>query len=110
MFKNMSLALLASASCLAGLHQASAIEAAPLSEPTVIYAGQGVQRPVAPVRTAYAERSNMGGGFIEFLFGDGPSQGERYQQQPAYEPRRQLFAPIEPQQTLRQPEQASKPA
>ena len=37
------------------------------------------------MRTAYAERSNMGGGFIEFLFGDGPGQGERYQQQPAYQ-------------------------
>ena len=31
---------------------------------------------------ASAERSNMGGGFIEFLFGDGPPQGGRYQQQP----------------------------
>jgi lipoprotein-anchoring transpeptidase ErfK/SrfK len=27
----------------------------------------------------------MGGGFIEFLFGDGANQGERYQQQPAYQ-------------------------
>jgi lipoprotein-anchoring transpeptidase ErfK/SrfK len=111
MFKTMSVALLAGASLLgAGLHQASAIEAAALPEPSVIYADQPVQRQPAPVRTAYAERSNMGGGFIEFLFGDGPAQGERYQQQPSYEPRRQLFAPIEPQQTLRQPEQASEPA
>ena len=112
MFKNMSLALLASASCLAGLHQASAIEAAPLSEPTVIYAGQGVQRPAALVRTAYAERSNMGGGFIEFLFGDGPSQGGRYQQQPMYEQQPSYGAPpllpMDPQQTLRQ-EDASGP-
>jgi lipoprotein-anchoring transpeptidase ErfK/SrfK len=111
----MSLALLAGASCLgAGLHQAAAIEAAPLSEPTVIYADQSLQRPLAPVRTAYAERSNMGGGFIEFLFGDG--QGERYQQQPAYQQqpsydqRRALLPPMEPQQTLRQQEDASEPA
>jgi lipoprotein-anchoring transpeptidase ErfK/SrfK len=110
MFKRMSLALLASASCLgAGLHQAAAIEAAPLSEPNVIYADQSVQRPLAPVRTAYAERSNMGGGFIEFLFGDGPTQGERYQQQPSYE-QRPLLPPMEPQQTLRQQEDASDPA
>jgi lipoprotein-anchoring transpeptidase ErfK/SrfK len=117
MFKRMSLALLASASCLgAGLHQASAIEAAPLSEPSVIYADQPAQRQPTPVRTAYAERSSMGGGFIEFLFGDGPSQGGRYQQQPAYqaqpsyEPRRPLLSPMEPQQTMRPQEEASEPA
>jgi len=111
MFKRMSLALLASASCLgAGLHQAAAIEAAPLSEPNVIYADQFVQRPLAPVRMAYAERSNMGGGFIEFLFGDGPNQGERYQQQPSYEQRRPFLPPMEPQQTLRQQEDANDPA
>jgi lipoprotein-anchoring transpeptidase ErfK/SrfK len=111
MFKTMSLALLAGASLLtAGLHQALAIEAAALPEPSVIYADQPVQRQPAPVRTAYAERSNMGGGFIEFLFGDGPNQGERYQQQPSYEPARPLFAPVEPQQTLRHPEQAGEPA
>ncbi len=71
MFKKMSLALLASASFLAtGFHQAAAIEAGSLAEPTVIYADQGAPQP-APVRMAYAERSSMGGGFIEFLFGDG---------------------------------------
>jgi lipoprotein-anchoring transpeptidase ErfK/SrfK len=115
MFKRMSLALLAGASCLsAELHQAAALEAAPLAEPNVIYAEQSVQRPLTPVRTAYAERSNLGGGFIEFLFGDG--QGERYQQQPAYQQqpsydrRRPLLPPMEPQQTLRQQEDASDPA
>jgi lipoprotein-anchoring transpeptidase ErfK/SrfK len=108
MFKTMSLALLAGASFLgAGLHSAAAIELAQLSEPNVIYADQSVQRPAAPVRTAYAERSNMGGGFIEFLFGDGAIQGERYQQQPSYEQRRPLLPQIEPQQTLRQQEDAS---
>jgi len=117
MFKNMSLALLAGASCLgAGLHQASAIEAAPLPEPNVIYADQSIQRPAAPVRTAYAERSNMGGGFIEFLFGDGPNQGERYQQQPAYqqqpsyEPRLPLLPQMDPQQVSRQQEDSVEPA
>jgi lipoprotein-anchoring transpeptidase ErfK/SrfK len=86
MFRKISLALLAGASCVgAGLHQAAAIELAPPAEPTVIYANQSVPQPAAPVRTAYAEHSNMGGGFIEFLFGDGLNQGERYQQQPAYQ-------------------------
>jgi lipoprotein-anchoring transpeptidase ErfK/SrfK len=85
MFRKISLALLAGTSCVgAGLHQAAANEAAALPEPSVIYAGQPAQQPVAPVRTASAERSNMGGGFIEFLFGGG-NQGERYQQQPAYQ-------------------------
>src|SRR6266851_4212680 len=111
MFKTMSLALLAGASFLgAGLHPAAAIEAAPRSEPRLIYADRPTQRPAAPVRTAYAERSNMGGGFIEFLFGDGAIQGERYQQQPSYEQRRLLLPQIEPQQTLRQQEDASDPA
>jgi lipoprotein-anchoring transpeptidase ErfK/SrfK len=86
----------------------------------VIYADQSAQRPVAPVRTAYAERSglgrgNMGGGFIEFLFGDGPAQGERYQQQPAYQQQPSYesgrpMSPMEPQQMLRQQEDASDPA
>ena len=113
MFKNMSLALLAGASCLgAGLHQALAIEATPLAEPSVIYADQPAQRPLAPVRTAYAERSNMGGGFIEFLFGDGQIQGERYQQQPTYQqqPSYQSRGPLlPPQQVMREQEEASEP-
>jgi lipoprotein-anchoring transpeptidase ErfK/SrfK len=112
----MSLALLAGASCLgAGLRPAAAIEPAPLPEPTVIYA-EPVQLPLAPVRTAYAERSTMGGGFIEFLFGDGQNQAERYQQQPAdqqppsYEQQRPLLPQSEPQQVMRQQEQVSEPA
>ena len=51
--------------------------------------------PPAPVRVAYAERSNMGGGFIEFLFGGGANQGERYQQQPDYQrPATRRITPI----------------
>jgi lipoprotein-anchoring transpeptidase ErfK/SrfK len=112
----MSLAFLASASCIgAGLHPAAAIEAAPLPEPTVVYADQVPQRPAQPVRMASAERSNMGGGFFEFLFGEGQPQGQRYQQQPAYqqqpsyEPQRPLYQQSEPQQVLRQPEEAADP-
>jgi lipoprotein-anchoring transpeptidase ErfK/SrfK len=107
MFKKISLALLACASSLgAGLQQAAAIEAAPAAEPTVIYADQ-----FAPVRTASAERSNMGGGFIEFLFGDGQNQGERYQQQPTYQqqPGYQQQPLLPPQQSMRQQDEASDP-
>jgi lipoprotein-anchoring transpeptidase ErfK/SrfK len=115
MLKIMHLALLTGASCFcAGLHQAAAIEAAPVLEPTVIYAEQSAQRPLA-MPTAYAERSNMGGGFLEFLFGDGQSQGERYQQQPgyqpqpSYQPRRSLLPQFEPLQGLRRQEDAGEP-
>jgi lipoprotein-anchoring transpeptidase ErfK/SrfK len=110
MLKTMSVALLAGASCLAaGLHQAEAIETSPLSDPALIYADRPTQRPAAPVRTVYAGRSNMGGGLIEFLFGDGQAQGRRYQQQPAYQQQpsydqRRLFPPMEPQQVMRQQE------
>ena len=83
MFRKMTLALLASASSLvAGTHQAAAIDVAP-PEPTVIYGSQAPQ-PV-PMRAAYSERSGMGGGFIQFLFGDQQGQGDRYQQQPSYQ-------------------------
>ena len=110
MSKRMSVALLAGVSCLgAGLHQAAAVEAVRVTEPTVIYAEQTTPRPVAPARTLYAERSNMGGGFIEFLFGDGANQGGRYQQQPSYEQRRSLLPPMDPQQSMRRPEDAYEP-
>ena len=110
MFRRMSLALLTGVSCLSvGLQPAKAFEAAPLPEPNVVYADQTVQRP-APVRTAYAERSNLGGGFIEFLFGDGRDRGDRYQQQPSYQPRGPLLPPMAPQQSIRQQEEDGEPA
>ena len=73
MSRKMSLALLASVSCLGFSDSAFAIDASPVPEPTVIYAREPAQP--APVRTASAERSQMGGGFLQFLFGDGPQQG-----------------------------------
>jgi lipoprotein-anchoring transpeptidase ErfK/SrfK len=116
MSKKISLALLASASCLGFADRASALDASPPAEPTVIYAREPAQPQ--PVRTAYAERSNMGGGFIEFLFGEGAPQGERYQQQPAYQqqppygygPQRAPLPPMDPQQSMRQQDEASDPA
>ena len=106
-----SLALLASASCLCFASEAFAIDASQITEPTVIYG-----REPAPVRTVSAERSNnMGGGFIEFLFGDAP-QGGRYQQAPAYQTqpdygygRRALLPPMDPQ-SMRREEEMIDPA
>jgi lipoprotein-anchoring transpeptidase ErfK/SrfK len=123
MFRKMTLALLAGASSLAtGVHPAAAIEAR-LAEPQVLYANPAPQ-PVAPVRTASADRSNMGGGFIEFLFGDsqGQAQGGRYpqqpaypqqpvyQQQPAYDGRRQMLLPQNDMQQADPQAEASEPA
>jgi len=108
----MYLALLAGMSFLGSPHWVLANEAGFVSEPTVIYADQSAQRPVAPMRMASAQRSNMGGGFIEFLFGDGPGQGYQqqpmYQQQPSYGGRRSL-PPMDPQQPMQQ-EEAADPA
>jgi len=103
------LALLAGASFFStGLHQAVANEAEFVSEPTVIYAAPSAERPAAPMRMASAERSNMGGGFIEFLFGDGQNQGDRYRQQPyQQQPEYPSQRPIEPQQAARQPERGA---
>ena len=106
----ISLALLASASCLCFASEASAIDASPIAEPRVIYG-----RESAPVRMVSAERSGMGGGFIEFLFGDAP-QGGRYQRDQAYQPqpdyggRRSLLPPMDPQQSMRGEEEAVDPA
>jgi lipoprotein-anchoring transpeptidase ErfK/SrfK len=108
MFRKISLGLLAGASCVGfGLHQAAAMELAPQAEPSVIYAGQPAQQPAAPVRTAYAERSNMGGGFIEFLFGDRPGQGGSYQQQPVYQQQPSYYGSQPTQQNASEPSHAA---
>ena len=99
MLKTTSLALLAGAAFLAfGIDRAAAIDAANLPEPTVIYAPPPQQ--IAPVRAAYAERANMGGGFIEFLFGDRPVQDPRYQPEPMYQQQPAYYGrePMPPQQ------------
>lgn len=95
MLKRISFALLAGASFLAmGVDQAAAIDPAELSEPGVIYA----RGPQPPTRIAYSGRSNLGGGFIEFLFGGGPAQDQAYrqpvyQQQPSYDDQRRGLLP-----------------
>ena len=108
----ISLALLASASFLCFAGEAAAIDASSWSEPTVIYARQPAP---PPVRVASAQRSNMGGGFIEFLFGDAPQGGryqreQVYQQMPEYGGRRSLLPPMDPQQSMQREEQLLDPA
>ena len=108
----ISLALLASVSCLCFTDQAAAIDASAPAERNVIY----YSRQPAPARMAYAGRSQMGGGFIEFLFGDGP-QGGRYQQpsyeqQPGYYGRRSLLPPVDPHDAMyrrEEPDPAQRP-
>ena len=85
MSKKLSLALLASATFLCATINSAAAQSAP------------------PVRMA----SNLGGGFIEFLFGDAPRGGryeQMYQQQPdvGYDGRR--LPPMDPQGMFRQQE------
>jgi lipoprotein-anchoring transpeptidase ErfK/SrfK len=85
--KRMYLALLASASFLSfGFPHAAANEASFVIAPLVIYPDP----TDPPVRMASTDRPNLGGGFIEFLFGDRP-QGA-YRQQPSY-PSQQPFMP-----------------
>jgi len=81
--KKMYFALLASACLLnQGFSKAAANEADFVYDPVVLHPDQSARpQAVAPMRTASADRPNMGGGFIEFLFGDGPGQGDRYQPQ-----------------------------
>jgi lipoprotein-anchoring transpeptidase ErfK/SrfK len=110
------LALVAGASCVCFADLAAALDASPSAEPTVIYATRPAQG-----RMAYAERAQLGGGFIEFLFGDGP-RGGRYQQQPSYQQRyqqqpgygydgrRSLLPPIDPQPSMRQPQEEDETA
>jgi len=101
MFKKMSVALLGSAcTFVAGADGARAFEnTVPNDPPAVLYAPKV---PAAPVRVA--SNANMGGGFIEFLFGDGPGRGPAYapqqpayQQQPGYYDQRRLPPMGEPQ-------------
>jgi lipoprotein-anchoring transpeptidase ErfK/SrfK len=91
MSRHVTLALLAGASFLSiGIDSAAAFDRAP-SGPSVIYANDP---QATAVRSAYAEQSNMGGGFIQFLFGDGV-QARRYyeQQQPVYQQQPSYYVP-----------------
>jgi lipoprotein-anchoring transpeptidase ErfK/SrfK len=101
--KKMYFALIGSACWLGlGFPQAAANEADFVTAPVVLHPDQSATPPApAPIRIASADRPNMGGGFIEFLFGDGQGQGyqpqgQAYRQQPTYQ---QMM----PQQTMQHP-------
>ena len=101
--KTIPLALVAGAVCL-GVSSSGAFafeEGAPEDNPRVIYARPEANPPM-PIRVAYQERSNMGGGLIEFLFSGGQSGNSDYAQ-PRYEeryepvPSRGGLPPMDPQ-------------
>ncbi|MGN6309456.1 MAG: L,D-transpeptidase family protein [Xanthobacteraceae bacterium] len=98
MLKNISLMMCVGAVGLsAGFSPAAAFERSyPVASSAPVYAG----RP-APTQVAYAQRSNMGGGFIEFLFGDEQAQPRSYHPQPSYD-RRPVYPPS-PEQMMPEP-------
>jgi lipoprotein-anchoring transpeptidase ErfK/SrfK len=106
--KRIYLALLASACWLSfGFPQAAANEAEFVTGPVVLLPDQSATPPApAPVRIASADRPNLGGGFIEFLFSDRQGQGYQpegtYQQQ-VYPAQRPVMTPMGAQQTYGQP-------
>ena len=90
MSRHLTLALLAGASLLSiAIDPAAAFDGA-VHEPTVIYANDP---QVTSVRSAYAEHSDLGGGFIQFLFGDGPQGRRQYQQEPIYQQQPSYYVP-----------------
>jgi lipoprotein-anchoring transpeptidase ErfK/SrfK len=90
MSRNLSLALLAGASFLSiGMDRAAAFDGA-AQQPAVIYANDP---QMTSQRPAYADRSRMGGGFIQFLFGDSPQSRAYYEQQPVYQQQPAYYDP-----------------
>ncbi len=101
MSRKMSLAFVAGAVCLGvSSIQAFAFDDGTLgANPRVIY-GRPDMPPTMPVRVAYQERSNMGGGLIEFLFSGGQSGNPGYAQpryDQRYDPSRGGLPPMDPQ-------------
>jgi lipoprotein-anchoring transpeptidase ErfK/SrfK len=96
----MYLAFLASVFFLSfGFSQAAANDADFITAPLAIHSDRPAPPP--PVRMASADRPNLGGGFIEFLFGDRP-QGA-YRQQPVYPSQQGLFPQIGAEMGMPQP-------
>jgi len=105
--KKIHFALLASACWLGfGIPQAAANEANFVTAPVALHPDQSATPAAAPVRVASADRPNMGGGFIEFLFGDG--QGQGYQPHDQADRQRPLYPQQQPYQ--QQPYQSQQPA
>ncbi len=114
MIREMSFALLAGAvSMSASSTSAFAFDDNIPAEPRVLYAQQTTTPPM-PIRVAYNERSNMGGGLLEALFGGGQSsdyQAPRYEQQYQQMPSRGGLPPMDPQSRyeMRQGEMGIEP-
>jgi lipoprotein-anchoring transpeptidase ErfK/SrfK len=95
--KKMYFALLASACWFGfGFSEAQANEANFVTAPVALHPDQSAGATPAPVRVASADRPNMGGGFIEFMFGDG--QGQGYQSQGQADRQRPLYPQQQPYQ------------
>lgn len=111
MFKTFPLTLVASASLL-GVSSLQAFangDEALMGEPRIIHAQTN---PPMPIRVTYNERSNLGGGFIEFLFNGGQSGEPRYEQQPRYDQlpgSRNGLPPMDPQEVMRQRDVSIEP-
>ena len=99
MFSKIGPALLAGVSLLAIATPSFAYDSRTAGrEPRVIYSPREPAGP-APIRVAYPDRTNMGGGFIEFLFGGGQSGDMPSQQQyrePMPDPRGRMIEPADP--------------
>jgi len=108
--KKMYFALLASACWFGfGVPQAAANESNFVTAPVALHPDQSAAPAPAPVRIASADRPNMGGGFIEFLFGDGQGQGDQpqgqvYRQQPYQQQPYQLQPGYQPQPAMMVPQ------
>ena len=113
--KRMYPALLAGACWLSlGFPQAAANEAGFVTDPVVLHPDQSATPPApAPVRIAAADGPNMGGGFIEFMFGDRQGQdyrqGQAYRQQPAYQPQSSSQQPMVYQVPVMPPQAMGQP-
>ena len=114
MFSKIGPALLAGVSLLAIATPSFAYDSRTMTgEPRVIYSPREPAGP-APIRVAYPERNNMGGGFIEFLFGGGQGGDMQYQQpqyqQPMQDPRGRMIEPADPRAVYEPAEREVSPA
>ena len=97
--------VIASACVLGAISSPAAAQSTQPSDPKAVYAGQEPASPPVPLRVAYAERSNMGGGFVEFLFGGGNAGPAPGYAAPA--PRYELTpAPRDPQMMMPEQDQS----
>ncbi|KQW21154.1 hypothetical protein ASC80_13600 [Afipia sp. Root123D2] len=107
MFMKLFPALVAGASLLGATSQSLAYDSRMANDPRVI-TFQREPAPPAPIRVAYLERSNMGGGFIEFIFSGG--QSGRLDAQPQPEPHGRMMVEPDDPRAVYAPEREMSPA